>query len=149
MTIVSLPDASQVVRWVRGRHVLDDGSSDGAGFLLRENEQGLSIYWLDRLTGTDKLAQLAEVRRLIRLQMKGADIFAELNVGGVKEQLAKKIPGVDFVHRPLIATSEHEEDPSHSEIAGLPPNGSPEATLIGDMIAECVQGIHPALLEAC
>ena len=39
----------------------------------------------------------------------------------------------------------YEADPSHSEIEGLPAAEEPHAALIGDLIAECVRAMHPAV----
>ena len=36
-------------------------------------------------------------------------------------------------------------DPSHSQITGLPPGDSDQALLVGDLIAECVTEMHPAV----
>ena len=54
---------------------------------------------------------------------------------------------VRFVHQPLTAEDTYAADPSHSEILGLPPADSPEAEMIGDLIAECIVGVHPAVEE--
>jgi len=47
---------------------------------------------------------------------------------------------------PLDADENFEADPSHSEIVGLPPKDSPEADMIGDLIAKYVIEIHPAVV---
>ena len=52
-----------------------------------------------------------------------------------------------LIHTPLPAEGDYEADPSHSEIVDLPPGNSPQAALIGDMIAECIEAIHPAVQE--
>jgi len=45
-----------------------------------------------------------------------------------------------------ISNEDFAADPSHSLISGLPAGNTPEAELIGDMIAECVIGAHPAII---
>ena len=71
--------------------------------------------------------------------------LAELNVGVTKLHLQYHLPSIRFVPAPLPEDGSYPTDPSHSEIVGLPPGGSLEAALVGDMIAECVSAAHPAL----
>lgn len=125
------------------------GRANGADFRLRPDrpdEAGVSVNWLEVL-GIDKTHQLAEVRRLYRLDVKKTGRFAEMNVGAVREKVAEELETVRIVHDPLEADGSLEADPSHAEIIGLPPGDSPEADLIGDMIAECVIAMHPAVVE--
>ena len=70
--------------------------------------------------------------------------LAELNVGVAKQRVGPRLDTLRFVHAPLIAESGYEADPSHSEIIGLPSENSPQAALIGDMIAECIEATQPA-----
>ena len=51
------------------------------------------------------------------------------------------------MHDPLEAAEGFAADPSHSQITGLPPVDTDEAMLVGDMIAECVTAMHPAVVE--
>ena len=53
MTTRDLPDDGNVVRYARPTQVLD-GRADGSAFLLRENESGLSVNWLDYFVGQTK-----------------------------------------------------------------------------------------------
>ena len=72
--------------------------------------------------------------------------LAELGVGATK-QYSPELTALRFVHKPLATENGYEADPSHSEIIGLPQGDSPQAALIGDLIAECIQAIHPALID--
>ena len=67
-----------------------------------------------------------------------------MNVGNVRRRVADELDALRIVHDPLDAEGGFEADPSHAEIIGLPPGGSDEALLIGDLIAECVVDMHPA-----
>jgi hypothetical protein len=60
--------------------------------------------------------------------------------------LATELPTLLFVQDPLESNEDFAADPSHSLISGLPAGNTPEAELIGDMIAECVIGAHPAIV---
>jgi hypothetical protein len=67
--------------------------------------------------------------------------------GAVREKVAAELATLRIVHDPLDAADNFEADPSHAEIIGLPAGDSPEADLIGDLIAECVIAMHPATGE--
>ena len=125
--------------WVDGSDV------DGEVFRLRERDKGLSVNWLECFVGLDKTGQLSEVRRLARRGVSGTYRLAELNVGVLKQHLADEIADLSVRNTPLAATEEHEEDPSHSEILGLPEVAEEDrSAVIGEMIAECVRALHPA-----
>ena len=146
MTCGKLPDSDHVVRYASPAKVRDDGSLDGSMFRLRMDEYGLSVNWPEYFGGLDKPQQLDQIRRLIRVNMKPSGRLVELNVGTVMQRISSGFsisPGI--YHRPLPASSRYPADPSHSEITGLPPRTSPQSTLIGDLIAECVSARHPAI----
>ena len=142
MTPSDLPNDSHVVRYVKPTHVREDGSIDGENFRLSINSSPLSVNWLEYFRGRNKEQQLREVRKLIRLSLRPNGRFAELNVGTTIRDLELLLPTLRFVHSPSEATPRYDADPSHSEILGLPPGGSPQAALVGEMIAECVGTIQ-------
>ena len=148
MTGDELPDAAQVVRYVRPSHIREDGDVDGRAFRLREDETGLSVNWLDYFAGLSKAEQVNEVRRLISLTLSRNGRFAELNVGVVKQAVRAELPELPrlrFVHDPPAANGATEADPSHSLVVGLPrPADSRMAAAVGDLIARRAQGLHPA-----
>jgi len=140
------PD-DHIVRYVGRSLIRDDGSVLGEAFRLRPNrpeETGLSVNWLE-IFGLDRQHQLAEVRRLFRMQRGTAGRFAEMNVGRVLESLAEELESAGVIHKPLPREGIHEPDPSHAEIVGLPQADTLRAALIGDLIAECVTELHPAV----
>ena len=140
-----LTDDSHVVRYAKPTLVRDDGSVGGEAFQLRLHESSLSINWLECFKGFSKPQQLDEVRRLSRLQLRRNGRLAELHVGLTKQHVLGEIDSLRFLHKPLTAEGPYEADPSHSEILGLPLPDSPEAEMIGDVIAECIEAIYPAL----
>ena len=149
MTRDSLPGGDHVVRYVKRSVIQDDGTADGSGFLLRSDrpdETGLSVNWLEAFR-PGKRHQLDEVRRLFRLRRRPSGRFAELNVGTVVQHVAGELETLQIVHDPLAATGEFEADPSHAEFTGLPPGDSHQAMLVGDLIAECVIEMHPAVVK--
>jgi hypothetical protein len=145
MTTNNLPDADHVVRYARFIDILDDGTLNCSAFQLRKTESGLSVNWLECFDDKTKSQQLDEVRRLTRLTMKRSGRLAELNVGITRRNVDQLLDELRFIHMPLEADENFEADPSHSEILGLPPKDSPEADLIGDLIANCVIEVHSAM----
>ncbi len=148
MTGLDLPHEAHVVRYVKPTDVRDSGKIAGAAFCLRAwraDDTRLSVNWLECFDNLTKEEQVAEVRRLSRLTMRQRGRLAELNVGATKEHLRSRLDSVRFVHAPLAAEDTHEADPSHSEVNDLPAEDSPEAELIGDMIAQTITAIYPAI----
>ena len=141
-----LPDGAHVVRYVKPTSRHEDGSIDGSAFRLRSGDNGLSVNWLEYFSDLTKAQQLDEVRRLSRLTMRRNGCLAELSVGETK-QYCRELAALRFVHKPLAAENGYEADLSHSEIIGLPQGDSPQAALIGDLIAECIQAIHPTIID--
>ena len=148
MISMNLPDDNHVVRYARPTHLRkNDGKVTGAAFCLRADEIGLSVNWLECFCDHTKDEQLVEVRRLYRLEMSRNGRLAELNVGKTKRYLQSELYELCFIKKPSVAEDDYEADPSHSEITGLPTGNSPEAELIGDMIAQTVTDVHPAVLR--
>ena len=144
-----LPPDDHIVRYVKPSMIRRDGTPDGADFRLRPNrtdETGLSVNWLE-MFGFRKDHQLAEVRRLCRLERKPAARFAELNVGATIRAVSEESMSLRIVHEPLEGDEVYETDPSHAEIIGLPPGESDLAMLVGDLISQCVVAMHPAIVS--
>ena len=128
--------------------VQEDGTADGSDFRLRSarpDETGLSVNWLEAFQ-PGRSHQLNEVRRLFRLGLRPNGRFAEMNVGTVIREVAKELTTLRVIHDPLEAKEGFDADPSHAEIIGLPPGDSDQAVLVGDLIAECVIDMHPAIV---
>ena len=145
-----LPAGDHVVRYVKPSMILEDGTPDGSEFRLRSDrpdDSGLSVNWLEAFE-SDKTHQLDEVRRLCRLTLKPAGRFAEMNVSTVKGKVAEELDTLHIIHDPLEAEDEFDADPSHAEIIGLPSSDSDQAVLVGDLIADCVVDMHPAVSRA-
>lgn len=143
MTGSDIPDSDNVVRYVGGSHI-EDGQGLGGAFCLPPGREALSVNWLECFAHLPKPEQLAEIRRLSRLTMGASGRLAELNVGAVKSYAGQQRPSLRLVISPLPANENYTADPSHADIIGLPPANSPQSTLIGDMIAEGVNALHPA-----
>ena len=143
----SLPAGDQIVRYVKPSMIQDDGTADGSDFRLRPSmpgDTGLSVNWLE-VFGQGKSHQMNEVRRLCRLRLRPNGRFAEMNVGTVMRRVAEELDSLRIIHDPLDAEENFYADPSHAEIIGLPPGHSDHAVLVGDLIAECVIAMYPAV----
>ena len=144
MTGDVLPDSAHVVHYVRPTSIFEDGSID---IRLRSREPALSVHCLECFGDLPKEQQLAQVRRVSRLTLSKNGRLVEWQVGPTTQYLLDEAPSIRFVSKPLAADQNHEADPSHSEIEGLPPRDSPQADLLGDMIAQCIMARHPAVVS--
>jgi len=145
-----VPDADHVVRYVNPTGIDAGGRVNGSEFRLRParpDEVGVSVNWLECFQNRDGAEQLNEVRRLYRLVRRKTGGFAELNVGRTRNHLARELATILFVKDPLEPSIGYPADPSHALIMGLPPGNTPEAELIGDMIAECIVNTYPAIVD--
>lgn len=149
MSTVVLPGEANVVRYASPMRVDDFGNAGATAFMRRTGEAGVSVQWLEALSGQSKPEQLAEARRLSRVELKPAGRFAELNVEVANQNLAGENVTSSFVQCPLEATDHHEADESHSEFRGLPPfEEKIRAQIIGNFIAKhCVTATHPAVVS--
>ena len=143
----NLPDDHHIVRYVKPS-LVDDETVDGSAFLLRPDENGLSVNWLEIFGGNDEHRQLSEVRQLLRLEPAKNGRFAKLNVGVTKRYVSESVEELEIeleiIENPQPPTDEFEADPSHAEVIGLPPGEDDRAMIIGDLIAECViYPLHP------
>ena len=146
MTVSELHDEANVVRYIRPRAIYEDNTLDSRAFYLRSGEDGLSVHWLEYFGNLTKEQQLQEIRPLIRLNMSRNGRLAELNVGVTKSYLRQQLGlSLSFERKPLAAEGRYPADGSHCEITGLHSSASPEAELIGDLIAECVHALHHAV----
>ena len=145
----NLPADDHVVHYVKPSMILEDGAPDGSEFRLRHSrpdEEGLSVNWLEAFA-PPKTEQLSEVRRLFRLTVRRNGRFAELRIGTVLRLVSEEMDTLRILHDPLDAYGRFDDDPSHALVVGLPPGDSDQAALVGDLIAECVVNMHPAVVE--
>ena len=104
-----------------------------------------SVYWLECFKGLAKDQQLDKVRSVSQLRMSRNGRLLELLVGRVKEHVRPVVADLSVVHSPLPTVSNYPADPADSELRGLPPPGTLEAELAGDVIVRCIDQIHPAV----
>ena len=135
-----LPDSDHVSRLCRPRTIVG-GEITGAAFLLRPEEPYLSVNWLEFLKANGRKAELAEIRRCIRLTLGATARLAVLNVGRSRKYVRENSPDnrdLLFAHEPK--TDPGAEDESHSGIF----NTRSEDDLIAELLVETVEDHYPA-----
>ena len=151
----ALPADHRVLRYVRPRYLESDGGDgpriDGAAFLRRPAETGLSVNWLECFDGTVP-EQVASVRKARRLAYAATAKLARLNIGRVVQAIDGAGLGdtpARIAHDPLdAAPPDHPlADPSHASITGVPVVDTPEGETIGDLIRRCVDQVFPARVD--
>jgi hypothetical protein len=110
--------------------------------MLRRNDDGLSVNWLEFFKSSDRKEQISKIRKVYnkKLNVRKSARIAVLNVGDVCGNVQTKSPDareLEVLHAP----SSH--DPSHSGIYGLRQNDE----LIAELILETVLENHPAHQE--
>ena len=82
------------------------GKVIAAAFFPRENEDGISVNWIERY-GDDQCAAIREIRRHIELRLKPNGRFAVLDVGKIRRL------GLQVQYWPKVW------DPSHTLVRGF------------------------------
>ncbi len=140
-----LPDADHVVRYVKPSFMLN-GKVTGDAFELRYNESSLSVNWLESIDDVDNNSRLKQLRSRFRLKLRKNGRFAQLNVGDTIRLVLEHALEISIVEAPLDSDDKDVAANSHAKILGLPPFGSHEAELIGDLIAKGVMyPLYPGL----
>jgi len=134
----SIPDKDHIARYCAPK-TIDDGKILASAFLLRENEDGLSVNWLEYLGCASRDLEIAEVRKAYsaKLSVGAKAKVAVLNAGEVREKIETESPDnriLDILHEP------EEKDPSHSEIYNL----KPDCELIAELILQAVNETYSA-----
>ena len=137
-----IPPEDHVSRYCRGGS-LDNGCVTGASFLLRADEEYVSVNWLEYLQKPNREAQIAEVQRVLTTKLSPGSKakIAVLNVGETIENVRLKSPDrrtLRVRHRP----DEPPEfsDPSHSGIFDT----TLDEQHIVELLAEAVRETYPA-----
>ncbi len=133
-----LPNKDHITRYCKFKTLSEAGQPLGTAFTLREDrkERYLSVSWLEYFGefGLEELLQ--KVRDHFNLTPKKSAKYAILNVGDTIDHVNEKSElKIKITHKPSNG------NPSHSGIWGY----SYEDEMIGDLIAQQVILIHPAI----
>lgn len=130
-----LPRSSHIARYCGPSRILENGNISGAVFLLRADEDYLSVNWLERLPFKDRNSQVKEVRKRSQLVPSSGARIAVLNVGEICEHVKTESSyTISVLHEPIV------QDDSHSGIHGT----AQDQLMISELIAEKVLESHPA-----
>ncbi len=139
-----VPDDDHVLRHCPGGRIGRDGDPKPAAFMLRENEEYLSVNWLEHSGQPDLAAAVRHAEGAVGRfrQLRKSCRFAVLNVGAVKTAIA--------THAGIALRVEHlplEGNPSHSGIFGHAAADRILALDIANELAALVrrEDMHPAV----
>jgi hypothetical protein len=133
-----IPDQHHIARYCKPMQVAD-GQIQATVFMLRENEESLSVNWLEFLNCSSREGEIAELRRIYstKLSVGARAQIAVLNVGEVCNKALTESSdsrNLEILHDPL------ENDPSHSGIYNI----RNDDELIAELILETVLETYPA-----
>lgn len=129
-----LPGKDHISRYCAPK-TAPDGQPTGASFMLRKDEDFLSVNWMEHFGETDQKAQIAKIREHIELSLAKSGLFAVLNVGRIIDQIQR------FSEKKLAILHEPTQgDPSHSGVYGY----QHEDLLVAELIAEMVIKTYPS-----
>lgn len=121
---MALPDPDHVVRHVSWNKLQKDENDNVLGFLpqafaLRENEDGLSVNWIEHFDGChdERIAKtIQELRKTISVKPKSA--FGISTVQAIKQTCRNTPKAIRVVYWP------NDNNVTHSLIRHLPPDDS-------------------------
>lgn len=129
-----LPGKDHISRYCAPK-TAPDGQPTGASFMLKKDEDFLSVNWMEHFGETDQKVQIAKIREHIELSLAKSGLFAVLNVGRITDQIQR------FGEKKLAILHEPTQcDPSHSGIHGY----QHEDLLVAELIAEMVIKTYPS-----
>lgn len=128
-------DEHHIARHCKGSQLTEYDRPMPTAFHLKENEENLSVNWIEfygKVTFSDGIDR---IRRDVQLELRRKARFAVLNVGDAKKEVKTKSPDkydIAVKHAPEIS------NPSHSEIRGMNSERA-KNEMIAVILAECVR----------
>jgi len=138
-----IPDPDHIARFCRPMQV-SEGQIQATAFMLRPDEEYLSVNWLEYLNCSSRDQEINEIRNIYSEKLNVGKLAktAILNVGDVREKVFTESPdkrNIEVLHAPI---ENDVHDPSHSGIHNL----KQDDELIAELILETVHETHPARL---
>jgi hypothetical protein len=136
-----IPDPDHIAKFCRPGQVADE-QIQATAFMLRSNEEYLSVNWLEYLNCSNRDHEINEIRNVYsaKLNIGARAKIAVLNVGEVCERVLKESEdrrNLEVLHDPI---EDDLYDPSHSGIYNL----TQDDELIAELILETVHEAYPA-----
>ncbi len=129
----TIPDQNHIARFCRPTQA-PEGQIQATAFMLRANEEGLSVNWLEFLNCSNRESEIVKMRTIYaeNFTVGARAKIAILNVGEVRKKVLTESPdgrNLEVLHDP-----EEPVDPSHSGIYKL----KQDDELIAELILETV-----------
>lgn len=138
-----IPDEDHIARYCKPSKISEDGQIEFGAFMLRKDEEALSVDWLEFLKCSSREDEIIEMRKIYpsRLAVGAKAKIAILKVGAVRkkvqtESLDNRI--LKVIHEPSVGVLS-VVDP-HSEIYNL----RQDDELIAELIRETICEDYPA-----
>ena len=133
-----IPDQNHIARFCRPLQVHEE-QIQATAFMLREDEECLSVNWLEFLNCSSRENEITKIRTIYSetFTVGARAKIAVLNVGDVHEKVLTESPdgrNLDVLHDPAM------NDPSHSGIYNL----KQDDELIAELILETVRESYSA-----
>ena len=134
-----IPDSDNIARFCRPMQVIE-GEIQATAFMLRADEESLSVNWLEFLKCSDRKNEIKEIQRIYSetLSVSINARIAILNVGEMRNIVRTESPdnrNIEVLHDPIPGG-----DQSHSGIYNLRPDNE----FIAELIVEVIRENHPA-----
>lgn len=133
-----ITDNNHIARYCRPSQI-DNGKIQASAFFLREDEDGLSVNWLDFLNCTDRDSEVCALKLIYsnKFSVGKTAKIAIIQVG----QMCNKVRMESHDRRNLsVVHAPSFDDESHSEIYNLRPDNE----LIAELILETILESYPA-----
>jgi hypothetical protein len=137
-----IPDSDNIARFCRPMQA-PEGEIQATAFMLRTDEESLSVNWLEFLKCSDRENEIREIQRIYSetLSVSMNARIAILNVGEMRNIVRTESPdnrNIEVLHDPIP-----DGDQSHSGIYNLKPDNE----LIAELIVEVIRENLPARYE--
>ena len=135
----TIPDQNHIARFCRPMQA-PEGQIQATAFMLREDEESLSVNWLEFLHCSSRESEITKIRTIYSetFTVGARARIAILNVGEVRKKILTESPdgrNLEVLHDPLMT------DPSHSGIYNLKQE---DDLMIAELILETVRESHSA-----
>ncbi|MBC8200346.1 MAG: hypothetical protein ISS67_07150 [Desulfobacterales bacterium] len=135
----TIPDQNHIARFCRPMQAPEE-QIQATAFMLRADEESLSVNWLEFLKCSSRESEIAKIRTTYSQTFTvGARArIAVLNVGEVRKKVLTESPdgrNLEVLHDPLM------NDPSHSGIYNLKQD---DELMIAELILEVVRESYSA-----
>jgi len=138
-----IPDPDHIARFCKPMQV-SEGQIQATAFMLRPDEEYLSVNWLEFLNCPNRDSEITEIRNIYsaKLNVGARAKLAVINVGEVCEKVLTESPdrrNIEVLHDPM---EDDLFDPSHSGIYNLKQDDELIAELILETVLETYTARH-------